>query len=234
MLNDIEDEDADEDAPNKGRVWRIIGGLGAVAAVGGMVTALMMPSHKPPPPQQQTMRVVLPPPPPPPKKPPEPEPQKQTEVVKNNDPSPVNKPMENKPDSKPNPAPKSAPLTAAAGAGANAYGLAVGNGGGGSIGGGGGGGGGGGSRFGAYAGQLQVLIEQALRRDEKTQSGSYHLSLRIWLTPSGAVQRVAVSGSTGDQALDREVVRVLSAMVASAPPADMPQPVNLRVRARAS
>jgi TonB family protein len=177
--------------------------------------------------------VALPPPPPPPKKPPEPEPMKQ-EPQKTQDLSKPSKVIENKPAAKPNPAPAGSPLTAAAGAGANAYGLAVGNGGGGGmIGGGGGGGGGGGSRFGAYAGTIQARIEAALHDDERTRSAKYLLKLSIWLSPTGQVVRVKVASSTGDPALDQAIERVIAAVgVGQAPPNDMPQPVNLQVRAR--
>lgn len=214
--------------------WLRYGGIAlALAAVVTVAVTLTGDRPKPKPPHQQTMRVVLPPPPPP--KPPEPEKQKPLEQPKDMQPTSVSKPMENKPQQKPNPAPATAPLTAAAGAGANAYGLAVGNGSGGGIGGGGGGGGGGGSKFGAYAGQLQAQIEAALQRDEKTRRGKYALALRLWLSPSGQVQRAQIVATTGDPLMDQEVVRVLSALVVGTPPpSDMPQPVNLRVRARST
>lgn len=223
----------DEDEAGGGQRWMrwaIIGA--AVIGVGAMVLALGT-TKKPPRPQQQTMRVVLPPPPPPPPKPPEPEKPKPLEQPKLNTPTP-SKAIENKPAQKPTPAPAQAPLTAAAGAGTNAYGLAVGNGsGGGLIGGSGGVGAGGGSRFGAYAGQIQAQIEAALQRDEQTRNGRYALALRLWLSPSGQVERAQVVGSTGDPAMDQAVVRVISALaIGAGPPADMPQPVNLRVRAR--
>jgi TonB family protein len=223
----------DEDDEGGGQRWIRYGVVAvALVAAGAFLVTLTSggPAQKPQ--QQHTMHVVLPPPPPPPpplKKPPEPE--KPLEQPKTTA-TPLSKPLENKPAQKPNPAPAGAPLTAAAGAGSNAYGLAAGNGGGGLIGG-GGGGGGGGSRFGAYAGQIQAEIEAALQRDEKTRRGHYVLALRLWLGATGQVQRAQVVSSTGDPALDQEITRVINALsIGAGPPADMPQPVNLRVRAR--
>ncbi len=211
--------------------WALLGAAGIVV-IGGAVALLSGGEKAKPKPEQHVMHVALPPPPPPPKKPPEPEPVKQ-EVQKPQD---VQKPstvIENKPAAKPNPAPASAPLTAAAGAGSNAYGLAVGDGSGGSIGG-GGGGGGGGSRFGAYAGAIQTRIEAALHDDEKTRTAQYLLKVSVWLGPNGQVLRVKIASSTGDPAMDKAIERVIAAVdVGQAPPGDMPQPVNLQVRARA-
>jgi len=211
--------------------WKYIAAAG-LALAGIVVAVLALSSGNPPPkPQkQQTMRVVLPPPPPPKK---EPEPEKVMEQPKNAEPNKPSKAVENKPAQKPNPAPASAPLTAAAGAGANAYGLAVGNGSGGSIGGGGGGGGGGG-KFGAYGSQIVAELQAAISRDETTRIGKYpSISMRLWLNPAGKILRVQLVTSTGDAAMDQALTRVITALGSVAPPpADLPQPVNMRVRAR--
>lgn len=213
--------------------WKYIAAAGlALAAIVVAVLALSSDSPPPKPQKQQTMRVVLPPPPPPPPKK-EPEPEKVMEQPKNAEPNKPSKAIENKPAQKPNPAPASAPLTAAAGAGANAYGLAVGNGSGGSIGGGGGGGGGGG-KFGAYGSQIVAELQAAISRDEITRIGKYpSISMRLWLNPAGKILRVQLVTSTGDAAMDQALTRVITALGSvAAPPADLPQPVNMRVRAR--
>ena len=211
--------------------WKYIAAAG-LALAGIVVAVLTLSSGNPPPkPQkQQTMRVVLPPPPPPKK---EPEPEKVMEQPKNAEPNKPSKAVENKPAQKPNPAPASAPLTAAAGAGANAYGLAVGNGSGGSIGGGGEAGGGGG-KFGAYGSQIVAELQAAISRDETTRIGKYpSISMRLWLNPAGKILRVQLVTSTGDAAMDQALTRVITALGSVAPPpADLPQPVNMRVRAR--
>jgi TonB family protein len=57
--------------------------------------------------------------------------------------------------------------------------------------------------------------------------------MRLWLSPTGQIQRLQLLGSTGDPAMDKALTRVITALGAvTAPPADMPQPVNMRVRAR--
>jgi TonB family protein len=224
------EDDDDAEAPS-GRRWRGVA-LGAALLAGG-VAAFVLLGHddRPKRPANTVMRVVLPPPPPPPpvrKEEKPPEPQKSTEPPKMTDPTPARQPAK----AAKAPAPPGTPLTAMAGAGTNAYGLGVGNGGGDTI---GGGGGGGGSPFGAYAGQIQAQIQEALRRDEKTRSGRYLLTLRLWIGAAGQVQRAQLVSSSGDAATDASIIRVISASsIGQGPPADMPQPVTLRVRARAS
>jgi outer membrane biosynthesis protein TonB len=222
----------DDDEEQDRKPWWIwvLGGLAVIGLV-TVVIAVTRPAPPKPKLEQHVMHVALPPPPPP-KKQPEPEPVKQEpqKMQENSKPSKV---MENKPAAKSNPAPAGSPLTAAAGAGANAYGLAVGNGSGGGMIGGGGGGGGGGSRFGAYAGVIQSRIEAALHNDERTRSAQYLLKLSVWLSPTGQVLRVKVASTTGDPALDQAIERIIAAVgVGQAPPGDMPQPINLQVRAR--
>lgn len=163
-----------------------------------------------------------PPPPPPPKqqeKPPEPEIKK--EEVK------VDQP---KPDA---PAPDSPPpgeqlgVDAEGGAGADGFGL-VGNKGGrdllttgkGS--------------FGFYTNLLQRHLQEELARNRKLKRLDYRLVVRVWLSKSGSVQRVALAGSTGDVELDETLRTALASAAAmrDAPPENMPQPVRLRISNR--
>jgi periplasmic protein TonB len=183
------------------------------------------------------MKVVLPPPPPPPPKPPQeppPQPQKmleQPKVTTSEPPKPSQAkaaPTKAAPSSVPKP--PGNPLTAEAGPGANPYGLAVGNGSGDVV---GGGGGGGGSQFGYYAGLIQSQVQAALQHDEKARAGRFKLMVRIWLGPGGRVTRAQLGGSTGNAALDAAIERVLAGVtIGESPPADMPQPINVRITAQ--
>jgi len=205
--------------------WRNLA-LGAALLAGVAVVAVLA-GHddRPQRPVNTVMRVVLPPPPPPPppvrKEEKPPEPQKSTEPPKMTDPTPARQPAKAAPKA------PGAALTAMAGAGTNAYGLAAGDGSGDMI----GGGGGGGSQFGAYASQIQ----EALQRDEKTRTGHFLLTLRVWISAAGQVARAQIVSSSGDAATDETIIRVVSATpIGQRPPQDMPQPVTLRIRARAS
>jgi protein TonB len=66
------------------------------------------------------------------------------------------------------------------------------------------------------------------------RSRAYAINVRLWLDGQGAVTRVALAGSTGDRALDRQLETLLASMdrVGEAPPADLPQPVQVRIVSR--
>lgn len=113
----------------------------------------------------------------------------------------------------------------------NAFGLS-GRGGGGIIGGrGGSGGGGGGSRWGWYAGQIQSRVERALQDNEKTRTAGLDINVRLWADATGRITHAQLIGTTGDAELDRTLRRdVLTGLVMrEAPPADMPQPILIRI-----
>ena len=97
-------------------------------------------------------------------------------------------------------------------------------------------GGTGGSRFGWYANLVQNAIQQTLQRDDKLRSGRYAIVVAMSLSPTGRPDRVKLLKSTGNQDIDARIEQVLSAMpsLSEAPPSDMPQPVNLRIDARAT
>lgn len=67
-----------------------------------------------------------------------------------------------------------------------------------------------------------------IRRDR------YSVEVRLWLSPDGHIQRFKVDTSTGDQALDRDLVAALQSLerVSESPPAGLPQPVRLRIVSR--
>ncbi len=75
---------------------------------------------------------------------------------------------------------------------------------------------------------LPLLNRRAgLRRD------AYSVVLRLWLDPEGRVDRYRVS-STGNTELDLEIDAALSEFdaVGTPPPADLPQPVRIRLSCR--
>lgn len=138
-----------------------------------------------------------------------------------------------KPDDKPADEPKDEPLGTALTGGDGSSGLGVGSGGGGRgmI---GGGAGKGGSRWGWYAGTVQNRIAEALRSNPLTRRAGFTNTIKIWADSTGRINRVKLSGTTGDRTVDDAIENeVLNGLVLNEPPPDdMPMPINLRISAR--
>lgn len=220
-------------------------GVGAIALSGVIVAvfqlAMREKSAPRPSPEVSVVRIAVPPPPPPP--PPRQEPQPQAEDIPPNPREMIVQERiaanEEKPAASPEAsteAPAEAMGTNIQGDGPNAFGL-TGRGGGGVIGGTGGGtgaGGQGGSRWGWYGGQVQTQIHDALLAHQKTRSAGVSTTLRVWVDAAGRVTQVEVVRSTGDAAIDKALQNEVFAglTLREAPPADMPQPIVLRVSGR--
>lgn len=174
---------------------------------------------------RQVMLMKPPPPPPPPKVVEKPPPEKRQEV-KVPQPQAKPQPAENKPDNAP---PKNLGLDAEGGPGSDSFGL-VGNKGGRDI----IGGGGGGSRFGWFAGIVQRDVYDALEENKTLRKGDYKVIVKIWLTGEGRIKKVELSGSSGRSDVDAAIRNALLNMkpLSEAPPADLPQPVQLRLTSR--
>ncbi|AHF89892.1 hypothetical protein OPIT5_06300 [Opitutaceae bacterium TAV5] len=224
----------------------------AALAVGGVVALAFRFSSggKPAPrpaPEVSVVRVALPPPPPPPPPPPRPEPQPRPEDTPVN---PQEMTVAEPTPEAPVEAPDNAPASDAPDAGGeamgtniqgdgspNAFGLA-GSGHGGIIGGTGSGfgprGGGGGSRWGAYNSRLSAQIQRALLNHKKTRSSELTTVVRLWVE-GGRVVRAELAESTGDPDLDRALQsEVLVSLNPGEAPADMPQPIVLRLTGQRS
>ena len=90
------------------------------------------------------------------------------------------------------------------------------------------------SKYGWYAGQVQTVVTQALQRHKKTRAAALSLKVRIWVDTSGRVTRVALSGSSGDPAVDRALQNeILNGLqLQQAPPEGMPMPIVMRIAAK--
>jgi len=92
----------------------------------------------------------------------------------------------------------------------------------------------GGSAYAWYGGLLKSEILDRLQEDKETRKGSYSVSVRLWVRADGTVERVALAQSSGNRQRDDAIEQVLKRIrMAQAPPADMPQPVSLRINSRA-
>ena len=171
-----------------------------------------------------TVAIKLVQPPPPPKVEPPPEPPKMVEEQKIE--PPVDKPMDS-PKDEPPPGPLA--LDAKGGPGGDAFGL------GGKAGGADFLNGGGGTRFGHFAILMQDRISKSLHDDDKLNAEKFRVTLKVWLSDLGKIQRVQVLHTTGDGDIDSRIEQVIGTMptLPEAPPKDMPQPIVVRIGARA-
>jgi protein TonB len=174
----------------------------------------------------QEIALVKPPPPPPPPKVPPP---KVEEVKQKIDvPKPDEAPA--KSEQAPPPGPDLAVDAAGSGAG-DGFGLVGKKGGADLI----GGGGGGTNRFGWYGAMLKDRIQDAIQKDKKLrEAGVFQRVVNIWIDASGAVSRVEIIGGSDSAEMNSAIKATLIALapLREAPPADMPQPIRVRVSAR--
>jgi periplasmic protein TonB len=93
----------------------------------------------------------------------------------------------------------------------------------------------GGSAFTWYAGLIKNEILERLQEETRARSGSYSITVRVWVRQDGTIERFKLVQSSGDRDRDRAIESALSGIgrVSQSPPADMPQPVSLRIVSRA-
>jgi TonB family protein len=169
----------------------------------------------------QEIRVIRPPPPPPEAPPPPPPPPEEKVDLKEPEPEP-----DPTPSNEPPPA-EQLGLDADGSAGSDGFGLAARKGGRDLL-------ASGGSAYAWYAGLLKNEILGRLQDEKKVRSGSYSIQVRIWVRPDGTIERIRFTQSSGsgerDKAIEEAITRI---RVSQAPPADMPQPISLRIASRA-
>lgn len=168
----------------------------------------------------QVVKLIRPPPPPPEPPPPPPPPEEEIE-----EPLPQETPEEAPPDES-SPA-EQLGIDAEGTAGSDGFGLAARKGGRDLL-------GSGGAVFGWYTSMLKDSILDILSEDELIRRGSYQVTVRIWLTREGAVERIALASTSGNRELDAAIEKRLEGMrrAREAPPLEMPQPVTLRIVSR--
>ena len=84
-----------------------------------------------------------------------------------------------------------------------------------------------------YANQLQAQLQDELNQEKKLRGSDYRATVAVWIGQDGRVQRVDLTGSTGDSDTDKVLrAAIASARRLKAPPANMPQPLRLRITSR--
>ncbi len=168
----------------------------------------------------QEIHLIRPPPPPPDLPPPPPPPEEKVDVhdpEKQPDPTPSNEP----------PPGEQLGLDADGTAGGDAFGL-LGNKGGRDL------LGSGGSAYVWYAGLVKNQILEELTTEKQAHRGEYSMVVRVWVRGDGTIERVRVVEGSGNRERDAAIEAALSRMqrLAQAPPADMPEPISLRIVSR--
>ena len=190
-------------------------GLGIVA---GAARAIL--SDKPAPGKMVVQEIKIlraPPPPPPPEQPPPPP--EEVDV-----PEPENQP---EPTPSDEPPPGDLGLDAEGTAGSDGFGLAARPGGRDLV-------GSGVSQLTWYAGLVQSAILAELNNEKLVRSRAYNVPIKVWTRADGSIERSELARSTGDAQVDRAIERAVARVVRIpyAAPAEMPQPITIRITAR--
>ena len=86
-----------------------------------------------------------------------------------------------------------------------------------------------------YYGLVQDQVRETFCHNRFLSQGRYRMVLRFWFASTGTIERARLVDSTGDAAVDAEVVASLEgASLGEVPPADMPQPLTMLVLPRSS
>jgi periplasmic protein TonB len=197
----------------------------AVVGIGAGAVALMRNFLQSAPPQAkqvvQEIHLIRPPPPPPDLPPPPPPPPEEKVAIPD-------------PQDKPDPTPSHEPppseqlgLDAEGSAGDDAFGLAARKGGRDLL-------ATGGSAYAWYAGLLKNEILDQLNSDKRAHQGEYTVIVRVWVRTDGSVDHVRISQGSGSRERDQAIEAALSHIthLSQAPPADMPEPISLRIVSR--
>jgi hypothetical protein len=89
-------------------------------------------------------------------------------------------------------------------------------------------------RFLPYLATVQDSLRVAFCSRADTRTDTTDIIARLWIGPTGAIQRAELVSSTGSGERDRSYSNVLRNLAVGSPPADMPQPVTLIVLPRNS
>lgn len=88
--------------------------------------------------------------------------------------------------------------------------------------------------WGWYGGLIRGYLESIAREDQRLQGQTFVVVVRLWIGKDGRLSRFALAESTGDRQIDQALRELLANAppMRTPPPAEMPQPVRVRVTAR--
>lgn len=85
--------------------------------------------------------------------------------------------------------------------------------------------------FNTYAGLLKGDLQRYLRQNKTLRLRQYRIEVRVWVGNDGSLKRSELIGGTGDDGTDESIREALKTapIFSEAPPANMPQPIRLRI-----
>lgn len=85
--------------------------------------------------------------------------------------------------------------------------------------------------FSNYANLLKGEVQRYLSKNNLLRKRQYRTEVRVWINPDGSVKRSELVGDTGDVETDEELRKALATLPGflDLPPANMPQPIRLRL-----
>jgi len=87
------------------------------------------------------------------------------------------------------------------------------------------------ARFAWFEAIVTSDLQKYLQKNDALRKSGYRITLRVWISQDGRLERYELLDSSGDPALDRSLRAALDAAprLERQPPADFPQPITLRV-----
>lgn len=184
----------------------------------GVWTLLHGNSKRPPKPPKITL-LEPPPPPPPPKFEKKPDPPKEQKEIKVEQPKPKEAPPQPSPDLKMEGPAGNGPSAFAAGkiTSDDVSKIGTGNG---MF-----------NPFNNYANLLKGELQRYFGKNNALRRRRYTVEVRVWVADGGVIKRFELIGSTGDTDTDGAIRQAMSSLPGfnQTPPANMPQPIRLRI-----
>jgi protein TonB len=90
------------------------------------------------------------------------------------------------------------------------------------------------AQFAWFTGLVQSQLQQQLQRNERLRRADYRIVMRVWFASDGRIERYELASSSGNADIDKNLALAMDQMprLKQPPPADLPQPVRLRVTSR--
>ncbi len=85
--------------------------------------------------------------------------------------------------------------------------------------------------FNNYANMLKGELQRYFGKNKALSQRHYTVEVDVWVAGGGAIKRFELVGSTGDSDTDAAIRQAMSSLTSfkQTPPADMPQPIRLRI-----